>query len=296
MNYFQNLTNILKDYKAQVDVNIKVRDETIQKANADYKDAFLTQTIEAAKSDFTRYFESQRIQHMKDATSEISALRQQVKDKASKFNPDTINEVLALKNIKLTPAEIKMFSEKYKGDYMAQRILSEIAESSGYRLNTVFADTLLDVIDQADALCANFIEGYDGNEYKNLYTMIVCQKKNPLETYEKAFDNDIVPCVVKKELSESQMQVIHKMFSDCSSEEDYQNRAKEISSISGDLKESLQASEEYSKYVEPDKAVIPIDEETQAKVKMLTKHDGPLRDLFLKDPTYAPYVAEVSEE
>jgi hypothetical protein len=271
-------------------------DETIQKANADYKDAFLTQTIEAAKSDFTRYFESQRIQHMKDATSEISALRQQVKDKASKFNPDTINEVLALKNIKLTPAEIKMFSEKYKGDYMAQRILSEIAESSGYRLNTVFADTLLDVIDQADALCANFIEGYDGNEYKNLYTMIVCQKKNPLETYEKAFDNDIVPCVVKKELSESQMQVIHKMFSDCSSEEDYQNRAKEISSISGDLKESLQASEEYSKYVEPDKAVIPIDEETQAKVKMLTKHDGPLRDLFLKDPTYAPYVAEVSEE
>ncbi|NLB33197.1 MAG: hypothetical protein GX818_05475, partial [Tissierellia bacterium] len=176
MNYFQSLTKIMKQYRDEVDGNIIRRDAKIRKANADYKDAFQKQKIAEAEAEFEKRFNERRIEALGVVADEIRSFKEAVKKKASTFNPITINEVNALKNVRLTPAEIKMFAEKYAADYMVLRILGEIADNSGYKLNTVYADTLLSIIDQTESICVQFLDSYNGNEHSNVTTTMICQK------------------------------------------------------------------------------------------------------------------------
>ena len=292
MSYFQRLTRILKDYRNEVDGNIIRRDAKIRKANADYKDAYQKQKIAEAESEFEKRFNESRVDALGMAADEIRSFKEAVKKKASTFNPTTINEVNALKNVRLTPAEIRMFAEKYKGDYMALRILGEIADNSGYKLNTVYADTLLSIIDQTESICVQFLDSYNGNEHLNVTIAMVCQKDSPLEAFEKAFNNDVIPSVVNKELTNEQVTAINKLIGE-GSEEEIKERVNNLCTADPSMREAIEAIDKYAPYIEKEKPATILDVETIAKVKELTATDGPIRDLFSKDPTYAPYVSEL---
>ena len=258
MNYFQSLTKIMKQYRDEVDGNIITRDAKIRKANADYKDAYQKQKIAEAEAEFEKRFNERRIDALGKAADEIRSFKEAVKKKASTFNPTTINEVNTLKNVRLTPAEIRMFAEKYKGDYMALRIIGEIADNSGYKLNTVYADTLLSIIDQTESICVQFLDSYNGNEHSNVTTTMICQKSNPLGAFEKAFNNDVIPSVVNKQLTNEQVTAINSLIGE-GSEEEVKEKINLLCTADPSMREAIEAIDRFAPYTENEKPATILD-------------------------------------
>jgi len=241
MNYFARLTGILKDYQKVAELNYQEYQQSLNWIHTSFRGEFETQKVNEAEGLYNSKINDKRSCCRKAFGEILGEFRRSISEKL-KANPETMAELNALINLKLTQGEIQTLAERYKNDYVGMRVISEIAERNGMKIKGTTIDSLLILLDDLENNYGSFLDFYDGsNMYASVRFASVCQSDTPLVQYERLFSNDVVPYVVPapKTLSEEQAQTIQELFKGY--ENDLQLRAGALSNLG--MKELIELSE-----------------------------------------------------
>jgi len=211
----KKLEIILKNYGKTVDQAQQKFDTDTKfiKENylGDLRQQQLTQIIAGHEKTVYEAKESTR----KSVAETIVQLNEKVGKTASTSNLEAMNELNALRGLKLSKGELGSLAEKYKTDYMAMKLLSSLANESGLVMKYTSVDDLSEMVQELSETSKTFIEKYNGTKESKVYkTMLITEQEHPFSQYEDAFNNSSISIMVKprEPLTPEQKETVNNLF------------------------------------------------------------------------------------
>ena len=145
-----------EEYKKRYDEIQRTREKELKEANDNYKPGskMLIERTEHIKSACDSSLTRLKVEAADRALQDVEALREQELLRVQTVNEPLLAKIRAIANIPMTSLELKAFAAKIgaKGDYWANRALSDIAEQNGIDSTEIGLestyDTKMSILDQ----------------------------------------------------------------------------------------------------------------------------------------------------
>lgn len=160
-----------EEYKKRYDEIQRTKERELKEANDNYKPGskMLIERTEQIKNACDSALTRLKVEVADRALRDIEALREQELFRVQSINEPLLAKIQAISNIPMTALELKAIGAKYgvKGDYWANRALSDAAESNGIDpaeigIESTF-DTKMTVLDNLTEHLNNVIKYYGEN-------------------------------------------------------------------------------------------------------------------------------------
>lgn len=167
----ESVKNEAENYKREFDGIQKAKEIELKEARENFKEGskMLTDKLQSVQSACDSALTKLKIETADRALRDIEALREQELFRVQSINEPLLAKIRAISNIPMTALELKAIGAKYgvKGDYWANRALSDAAESNGIDpaeigIESTF-DTKMMVLDNLTEHLNNVIKYYGEN-------------------------------------------------------------------------------------------------------------------------------------
>ena len=139
------LAGDVADYKTKYQELAKERDEKITEAKAKYNSTYLEKEISKINDEFTKQLTLYKSIGL-DSLKKIDELREYEKFRVRRADKSILDKLAVLKDCVCSREELEVFlaDEKIKGNYWAERFLSQIAKKSNVDTNELSISPALD--------------------------------------------------------------------------------------------------------------------------------------------------------
>ena len=227
----KKLESILKNYGKTVDQAQQKYDSDTKYIKDNYLGELRKQQLTQITVGHEKTVYDAQESTRKSVSDTIVLLNEKVGKMASTSNLEAMNELNALRGLKLSKGELGSLAEKYKNDYMAMKLLSSLANESGLVMKYTSVDDLSEMVQELSETSKTFIKNYNGTKESKVYkTMLITEQESPFSQYEDVFNNSSISIIDKprEALTPEQKETLKTLFDGFA---DSEVRAEELEKI-----------------------------------------------------------------
>ena len=234
----KKLEKVLQEYSKKIDEIQQSYQTKKAYIGQNFKGEYYQSSLSIAKAE-----REQEINAIKEATKgNVNRIIDELKEKVDNMvisDAEKLATLQGYRGIKLSATEIEALAKANQGDYMAMKLLSQLASDNGYNLRYTSVEDLQEAITELESKANTFLKSYDGTKESQSYTNgLITVLEHPFEDYEELFNSSSLSVTTKPRpsLTQEQAEVIKGLFEGCS---DIEARAEALNFAGMDGKELL---------------------------------------------------------
>lgn len=255
------MKNNYKQLKKEVETMIKKLEKVLQeygKKIDEIQQSYQTKKAYIGQNFKGEYYQSSLSLAKAEAEKEINAQKEATKGSVeSIFNEwkkrvdnmvisdaEKLVTLQGYRGIQLSATEIEALAKANQGDYMAMKLLSQLASDNGYNLRYTSVEDLQEAITELESKASAFLKSYGGTKETKTYdNLLITVQAHPFEAYEELFNSSSLSVTNKPRatLSQEQVETVKSLFEGCS---DIEARAEALNFAGMNGKELLSSYRE----------------------------------------------------
>lgn len=193
----KNTVKVIKEYSEAVKQAKSVYNQAVKHIEGNYiqDSSIYKDAVKTAKDTFENTVKEMKSVFVKQVEKDFEETRKSIKNVV--INPPS-EELLGLlpmiKNGMMTETEIQMFSDKFKGNYMDEKLL---ADAKGEQFKTV--EWMMDDLNTLESKVNDFFDNYKGDDLTKISIQTATMMNgSPVELMNKAVDEFLTRYAVQE--------------------------------------------------------------------------------------------------